>query len=278
MFEVPSSSRVVDPTRGVDGALRAFCSFCGGAGRSSTGAGSADTSPRGPNGPSESSSASRVVDCVPKRREGRVLDGGLLTLDRALSGTAGVSVSFVVDEGVGPVDDVVGSSSVAWAARLLLECDRDGTSAVFGSAKVLRKQVRSHSPPQGESSSMVALSVSCRGGPGCSRMRCGLAPSPRRNTPSLTTPSDHYRSPPSTNLTHHAETSSPLSLTSQSSTCLSSVSSAMFMPQPTARSPCLSPTRCQMFYHRYAVQSSVGNIFDRRTIWTPQNPISAQLM
>lgn len=180
---MPSSSKVVDSMRAVGGALRAFCSFCGGAGRSSTGAGSAGTSPRGPSGPSESSSASRVVDWVPKRRDGRVLDGGLLTLDRVLSGTTGVSDSVV--EGAGSVVvDVVGSSSVAWAARLLLECDRDGTSAVFVSAKVPRKRMQSYSPPQGESSSMVALSV-CYDGLGCSHMRCCLAPSPRRNTPSL---------------------------------------------------------------------------------------------
>jgi hypothetical protein len=147
----------VDSIRAVGGALRAFCSFCGGAGRSSTGAASADTSPRGPSGPSESSSASRVVDWVPKRREGRVLDGGLLTLDRVLSAAAGVSVSAV--DGAGSVVEVVGSSCVAWAARLLLECDRDGTSAVLGSANGLPKEVQSHSPPQGESSSMVALCV-----------------------------------------------------------------------------------------------------------------------
>jgi len=50
-------------------------------------------------------------------------------------------VSDSVVEGAGSVVvDVVGSSSVAWAARLLLECDRDGTSAVFESAKVPRKR------------------------------------------------------------------------------------------------------------------------------------------
>jgi hypothetical protein len=72
------------------------------------GAASAGTSPRGPSGPSESSRASRVVDCVPKRREGRVLDGGLLTLARVLSAAAGVSVSVV--DGVASDADVVGSS------------------------------------------------------------------------------------------------------------------------------------------------------------------------
>jgi hypothetical protein len=79
-----------------------------------------------------------------------------------VSETAGVSTSAAVD-GVGSVVEVVGSSSVAWAARLLLECDRDGTSVVLESADVLIERAQSHSPPQGESSSMVALSVSCEG-------------------------------------------------------------------------------------------------------------------
>jgi hypothetical protein len=201
MVEVPSSSRVVLSIRAVGGALRAFCSFCGGAGRSSTGVASAVTSPKGPSGPSESSSASRVVDWVPKRREGRVLDGALLTLDRVLSGTAGVSVSVSVSavEGVGSVVEVVWSSWVAWAARLLLECDRDGTSAVRESANVLTRGAQSHSPPQGESSSMAALSECCEWkGPGCFAHAMLPVPSPRRNTPSLApspSPSDHYRLP-----------------------------------------------------------------------------------
>lgn len=129
-------------------ALRAANSFCGGAGGSSIEGTEAKLSPNGPRGPSESSSVSRVVDWVPKRRGVRddlfagalVLGVGggalllllLLSLDSVVCALAGRSESSArIAQVHGNRHSVLGAASVSSSpasARLLLDCDREGTS------------------------------------------------------------------------------------------------------------------------------------------------------
>jgi len=135
-------------------------SFCGGAGGSSV-AGAA-LLPSGPKGPKESSNASSVVDCVPKRRAGRgpLLAEGFVVVgldDSFFRGAAGVDsstkVSSVFECSTSLSVLFVAGLSCADAARLVLDCDLEGSSA--GLIRITITHYKTvNLPPQGESSSI----------------------------------------------------------------------------------------------------------------------------
>lgn len=146
--------------------LRDACSFCGGAGASSAAGVVAKSSPRGPRGPRESSRASRVVDCAPNLRVGRDRLTGLFTAvddvglsfsfscDSDVTGRAGTSqltlrpLLLLYGQALGA------ASSSPCLARLLLDCDREGTSINPVNIE-FPVHIFRYVPPQGESSSIV---------------------------------------------------------------------------------------------------------------------------